>query len=83
MGVCLLFFVFVQIGETTIPKKSFQGGVCAGSVCLALLLAGSAVMMLLLLCTCVVSVHGALHKGVSYQKIAERNDNTNQSDLAV
>lgn len=72
----------VQIGDTTIPKKSFQGAACACSTCLALLLAGSAVVSLLLLCVSLIIIHGSLHKGVSYQIIAQKND-AQQPDLGV
>ncbi|CDJ69627.1 hypothetical protein, conserved [Eimeria necatrix] len=72
----------VQIGDTRLPKKSFQGAVCAGSACLLLLLAGNAVMTLLLLCALVVSVHSALHKGVSYQTIAQKGEQQHP-DLGV
>ncbi|KAL8446918.1 hypothetical protein Emag_004524 [Eimeria magna] len=62
----------VQVGETTVPKKTFQGVCCVGAGCLLLLLAGNAVMSLLLLCSLVVALHAAIHKGVSYETIAQK-----------
>lgn len=63
----------VQIGETTVPKKSFQGAVCVGGGCMLFLFAGNVVMTLLFLCSIVVAMHAALHKGVSYDVIAQKS----------
>ncbi|KAL8274323.1 hypothetical protein Esti_001777 [Eimeria stiedai] len=62
----------VQVGETVVPKRTFQGVCCLGAGSLLLLLAGNAVMSLLLLCSLVVALHAAIHKGVSYETIAQK-----------
>lgn len=72
----------VQIGDTRVPKKSFQGAVCVGGGCMLLLFAGNVVMTLVFLCSIVVSLHSALHKGVSYEVIAQKNGAPHQ-DLGV
>ncbi|XP_026193607.1 PRA1 family protein B6 [Cyclospora cayetanensis] len=63
----------VQIGDTTLSKRSFQTAVCACGACLLFLFAGNAVLTLLFVCCLIVAIHSALHKGVSYQTIAQKN----------
>lgn len=72
----------VQIGETNVPKKTFQSFVCVGGGCLLFLFAGNAVMSLFFLCALVVALHSALHKGVSYDVIAQKQGPPHQ-DLGV
>lgn len=71
MTACLC--ACAQIGDTVVPKKSFQGAVCVGGGCMLFLFAGNVVMTLLFLCSIVVALHAALHKGVSYDAIAQKN----------
>lgn len=73
----------IQVGDTVVPQRSFQLAVCLCGGCFLFLLAGNAVITSLVLCAILVCIHSALHRGVSYEVIAQKNESQQNGDLGV